>query len=240
MNFHSKQGLFPLFSLLAGSLGFALRCWLLSAIDDRGLLPHNHFAGILCFVLLAAALAFTFWQVRKTAPSKAYRKLFPASPIAAAGIVVGALGMGFSAFTVKGSGLFTVIVPVLGVLCALALVYAAYCRLKGLRPSYLAYCAAVVYLILRTLLYCRSWGSESQLQMYFFSLLGILFLLIACFYRAELTAMTGDYRRYVFFAQGALFCCMLCLPGKNWLFYLSVVVWMAADFCQFPTPKADE
>ena len=240
MHAQSKQGLFPWFSLLTGAFGFALRCWLLSSADDKGLLPANHFAGIVCFLLLAVTLAFTFWQVRKAAPSKAYHKLFPASPIAAAGIAVGALGMGISGFTTGGSGLFGVLVPVLGVLCALALLYAAYCRLIGLHPSYLLYCVAVVYLILRTLLCCRTWGSESQLQLYFFSLLGILFLLIACFYRAELTAMMGDYHRYVFFAQAALFCCMLCLPGENWLFYLSAGFWMAADFCQFPTLKEDE
>ena len=240
MNGNTKQGLFPWFSLLTGSFGFALRCWLLSSVDDKGLLPANHVAGIVCFLLLAATLAFTFWQVRKAAPSKAYRKLFPASPIAAAGIAVGAVGMGISGFTTGSSGLLAIVLPVLGVACALALLYAAYCRLVGLRPSYLLYCIAVVFLVLRTLVCCRAWGAEPQLQLYFFGLLGSLFLLIACYYRAEISAMLGDYRRYAFFAQSALFCCLLSVPGSNWLFYLSAAIWMAADFCQFPTPKEDE
>ncbi len=240
MNLQSKQGLSPWFSLLTGLLGLALRWWLLSTSDDKGLLQENHFAGILCFILLAVTLAFTFLQVRKSAPSKAYRKLFPASPVAAAGIAVGAIGMGLSSFTIGNSGLFRIFLPALGALCTVSLLFAAYCRLKGLRPSYLLYCAAVVYLILRALVCCRAWGSESQLQIYFFPLVGSLFLLIACFYRAELTAMLGDYRRYVFFAQAALFCLLLSLPGKDWVFRLSASIWLAADFCVLPTASQDE
>lgn len=240
MKMTTKPGLFPWFSLLTGVIGFALRCVLLSSVDGKGLLPKHHFAGIVCFVLLAITLGVCFWRVRQAEPSKAYRQLFPVSRIAALGSALGALGMGCAAFTLNSSGLFRFVLPLLGCFAAGGLVYAAYCRYAGLRPNSLFYGPAVVYLILRTLLCCRMWGSEPQLQLYFFSLLGYLFLLIACYYRAEASALIGDYRRYLFFSQGAVFCLCLCLLGKDWLFCLSAVLWLSAETCRFPTPAEDE
>ena len=32
----------------------------------------------------------------------------------------------------------------------------------------------------------------------------------------------------------ALFCCILCLTGGEWMFYLSAGIWMASDFCALP------
>lgn len=237
MNLSSKQGLFPWISLLAGSIGLALRCWLLSAVDDRGLLPENHIAAILCYILLAVTLGLCFMGVRKAATSKAYRRLFPPSKLAAAGTVIGAIGIGISGFTAESTGFLRLILPILGIFAAGALMITAYCRFIGLRPNCLLHGLVAVYLIFRTLVGCRVWGAEPQLQLYFFHLLASLFLLLACYHRAEADALAGDYRRYIFFSQAALFCCCLCLPGKDWLFYLSAGIWVATDFCVFPTAQ---
>ncbi len=237
MKLFSRQGLFPWFPLLTGMAGLALRFWLLSTINEQGLLPTNHIAGILTFLLLLVTLGICFWDIRTAAPSQAYRKLFPPSKIAAAGTAVGAAGMGISAFIVNAAGFLRILLPILGVLGAAALLYAAHCRRIGLRPSCLLHGGVTLFLVFRVLVCCRMWGAEPQLQLYFFQLLGSLFLLLACYFRAEADALIGDYRKYLFFGQAALFCCCLCLSGNDWLFYLSAGIWMATDYCVFPANR---
>ncbi len=234
MNNHSQSGLFPWVSLLTGSVSLALRCWLLSSMDHSGLLPKYHLAGILSLLLLLLTAGVTFWSLRQAAASNAYRRLFPPSRLAAAGTALGGVGIGVSAFTVPAAGILGILVPVLGILCVGTLLYAAYCRLIGLRPNCLFHGAMVLFLVFRILVCCRSWGAEPQVQFYLFPLLGSLFLLLACYYRAEADAMAGDYRKYLFFGQVALFCCLMCLPGDDWLFYMSAAVWLATDYCVLP------
>lgn len=232
-----KQGLLPGLPLFTGMLGFALRCWLLSAADGNGLLPVNHIADTLTFILLALTLAVCFLTVRRAAPADSYRRLFPASDLAAIGTTLGAIGIACTAFAPNKIPYLWIVMFVLGILAAAALCVSAYCRRRGLRPNFLMHSIVVVYLILHTLSGCRAWGAEPQLQLYFFQLLASLFLLIACYYRAELDIQQADCRKYVFFSQAALFCCCLCLPGDDWLFYLSAGIWLATDFCVLPAPK---
>lgn len=231
MNNHSQSGLFPWVSLLTGSVSLPLRCWLLSSIDNNGLLPRFHITGILSLLLLLLTAGICFWGLRRAAPSNAYRRRFPPSRLAALGSAISGFGIGISAFTVSTAGILRLLMPILGILCAGALLYAAYCRLIGLRPNCLSHGAMVLFLVFRILSACRGWGAESQLQFYLFPLLGSVFLLLTCYYRAETDAMIGDYRKYLFFGQLALFCCLMCLPGDDWLFYMSAVVWLATDYC---------
>lgn len=237
MKHSSGLGLFPGFPLLNGILGFWLRCWLFSALDRKGLLPENHIAGILSLILLALTLLVCWFGVRKAAASDAYGNLFPASTFAAIGSAVGALGIGYAAITERSSAPVGMLLLILGVLSCGALLFAAFCRYKGTRPNCLLYGLVAVYIMLRTLVFCRDWGSETQLQMYLFQLLSSVFMMIACYYRAELAARPGDCRRYVFFSQAAIFCCCLCLPLQDWLFYLSTGLWLAADFCALPSAQ---
>lgn len=225
-----KKYIFPGFPLVAGFAGFGLRCWLYGARQE-GLLPEKHIAGFLLLILLAAVLALCLWAVRKMDFSDHYPKLFPQSTLAGAGIALGALGMGLASFAVEAVGVLRFLLPALAVLGAGAMLLGAYCRFRGARPHCLTYGLFAVYLIIYTLVRSRAWGAEPQLQVYFIPLLALLFLLIACYYRAELTTRAGNCRRYVFFAQAALFCCCVSLRGEDWLFYLSGAVWTAADFC---------
>lgn len=231
MNHSSQRNVFPWVTILAGIVGFGLRYWLFSATDTRGLLPEYHISSVLCFILLALALGVCFMKLQNIALTDTYGSLFPASPVAAAGILLGGVGLGLSAFTPETAGLFRFLLPIFGVLTAATMTIAAYCRLKGTRPNCLLHCVVVVYLVLRIMVSCRGWGSEPQVQLYFFQLLACLFLLMACYYRAELDVHAKGHRQYVFFAQAALFCCCLCLQGVDMLFYLSAAIWMAADFC---------
>jgi hypothetical protein len=234
MKSFSKQHLFPWLSLFTGAIGLILRYWLFSTMDHRGLLPKYHISSILTFLLFALTLGLLIYVLKTTAPSTAYRQLFPPSPVAAGGILVSAIAFLHDAFTVQGTSTLQLLLPTTGIVGALALMIIAYYRLVGQRPNCLLHGAAILFLIFRTLICCQNWGSQPQLQLYLFPLLASVCLLLAFYFRAEADAIMGDYRRYVFFAQTALFCCCLSLPGEDWLFYLSAGIWVATDFCLLP------
>lgn len=223
---------YPWFPICTGLIGCGLQYWLLSKKDGRGLLPEFTLPGTLCFVLLAVTLAVILAGLRNLSTDSDYTRWFPRSMIAGIGTVIGAVGMSFSTFTMESKGILQSLLPVLAVANMGALLFAAFSRFKGTGTNCLLYAVTDVFLMLRILACCQNWGRESQLQVYFFPLLASLFLLLACYYRAELTVKEGAFRPHIFFfSQAALFCCLLSLPGEDWLFYLSAAVWMAADFC---------
>ena len=234
-----KKYILPFATLAAGAVGLLLRCWLFAA-GQEGLLPENHIAGILLMLLLAAVLVFCFRTVKKADVSAGYAKLFPKSTLAGVGIALGAEGMGCAGFAVEAMGALGLLLPVLSVLGCGALLMGAYCRARGMKPHCFLYGIFAIYLIVYALAKCRAWGAEPQLQVYFFPLLAILFLLMAAYYRAELASRTGNCRRYVFFAQAALFCCCVSLKGEDWLFCLSGAVWVATDFCRLSSRREME
>ena len=229
MNQASKPGLFPWFTLFAGILGVALRCWLLSLADANALLPENHIAGVLSFILLAITLGVCALFISRRQLPEQYSRRFPRSVLSAICILLGAVGLCYSGFTRSIVGGLSILFPVMCVLGALCLLVIAFCRFQGMRPNFLLRCAVTVCLMLRAVVCCRSWGTEPQLQLYFFQLLASVFLLLATFHHTELDAGLGHYRRYCFFNQAALFCCCLCLPGEEVLFYLSAALWMLGD-----------
>ena len=226
----SKTRFFPWSTLVVGLIGFALRCWLFSDFQG-GLLPANHPAGALCFVLLALMLAAIGFAVKNLPAPTAYTDLFPQSVAAAAGTLLAAVGFGISAFSVQGLGFLRYIVPVFGVIGAVALAATALSRLKGRQPLWMLHCVVTVYLMLRTMACSSAWSAQTQLQLYFFQLLACCFLLLAGYYRVALGIRIAHPTRFVFFSQAALFCCCLCCAENDWLFYLSAGLWMAADYC---------
>lgn len=235
MNRFSRVRMFPWVPLFAGIVGFALQFWLFSLVDNKGLLPKNHISGTLSFVLLALVLAACWFGVQNVAPTKEYCKLFPASKVAAIGGLIGAVGMGSAAFMLPAAGFLRYLLPVCGLLGAGALVMISCYRFKGKQPNSLLHSVVIVYLIFHTMGACRIWGAEPQVQKFFFQLIASLFLLLAGYYRASLDIQAGSSRMYVFFSQAALFCCCLCIPGEDWLFYLSAGIWMATDYCTPPS-----
>lgn len=229
----TKTRFFPWSTLLVGIIGFALRCWLYSGLEGN-LLPAHHPAGTICFILLAIMLAAIWLAVQNVSAQAEYWELFPKSVAAAVGIFVAAVGLGVSAFTVKGLGVLRYIVPGVGVMGAVALVLTGLLRLRGWKPAWMLHGAVALYLMLRTMASCSMWSAQTQLQMYFFQLLGCCFLMLAAYYRVALGIRGGKPALYVFFAQAALFCCCLSCVGSDWLFYLSAGIWVAADYCALP------
>ena len=55
----------PYFTMGAGGIGLALRLWLFSAVDEKGLLPAKHPAGSALFLLSALVLGILFLATRQ-------------------------------------------------------------------------------------------------------------------------------------------------------------------------------
>ena len=226
-----KTEIYTFFSVLIGIAGMAMQSWLFSTADSYGLLIHGHIAEILSCLLLAGAAVIGFLSLKNLKFGGEYPQLFPQSPVAAAGNLVAAAGVLFSAFTPAAVGVLTTVVRALGVVAALAFALGGFARLQGKRPNCLLFAAVAVYLIARTLVFCQRWSAEVQVQIYFFPLLAILFLLLAAYYRAALAADFQNCKQYFLFRQLAIVCCLMSMAGGERVFYLAGAVWMATDFC---------
>ena len=60
-----RSHILPLFTMGAGGLGFALRLWLFSATDEKGLLPAGHWADAALYLLTALVLGILFLATRQ-------------------------------------------------------------------------------------------------------------------------------------------------------------------------------
>ena len=242
-----KPNILPWFTLAAGGLGLALRVWLYSGMDEKGLLPAGHVASILIYVLTGLVLLTLFLCVRQLRPVAKYTRLFPAGIRRAVGCAAGAVGVVCAAVFLyfNSTGLLSILTVAIGAVAAAGLAYTGFLRLKGCRPSFLLHAALTVFLMLYTVCQCRVWGSEPQAQEYFFQLLAGIFLMLTSYYLSVLDTRKAGRQWLVFFNQAALFCCCLCLNGMNNLFYLAMAVWLTLDLCsvevrQAPAPLPPE
>lgn len=236
MKISLKPKLLPWLTLGAGGIGLALRVWLFSLRDSKGLLPAGHIADVLTFVLTAAFMAVLFLCVQPLGPISRYSRLFPASPVRAVGCGLGGAGILYAAIRdVSGSGALGIAALVVGIGAAAALAYAAYCRLKGIHPTCLVHALPALYLMLHAVLQVRTWSSETQLSVYFFPLLAVIFLMITAYHYGVLDLKKSSRRWFVFCNQAALFCCCLSFNGNGGLFYMGMAAWMACDLCALST-----
>lgn len=233
MKLKAPRGIFPWFTVIEGIAGFVVQCWLFAAVDSNGLLPQNHAAGIASFALLALTLVIC-WFGSRDEQDICPDKLFFSSAIAAIGIGLSAVGIAFSALTAGGTGILQILAFGSGILAAAALGYIAVCRARKFHADAMLHCIITLHLILRTMTSCSSWSAEPQFQLYFFPLLACVFLMITSYYRAALALGVEHSKKYVFFSQAALFCCLLCCRGEDWMFYLSGALWLTFD-CPAPS-----
>lgn len=242
-----KPAILPLFTPIAGIIGFILRLWLFAGgTDEKGLLTPNHPAGILCFVLTAIVLAVVALCAFRLEPVDSYKKLFPAHALAGIGCFVAAAGILYVDIRdlLSKSDTITIITLVLGLIAAACLVVLGLCRFKGNRPSFWLHSAVTVYFMLHLVSQYRLWSSEPQLQVYFFPLMASVFLMLTAYQRTVLDAEKNSSRRFfVFCHQIALFFCMLSWQGQNLPFYLTMSLWLVTNLCSlkaFPAPEKED
>ena len=236
-----KPTLLPLFTLIAGVIGFGLRLWLfLTGVDDKGLLPEGHIASILSFVLTAIVLAVLVLCTYKLTPLGSYSKLFPAWLPAGIGCAAAAAGILYVNIRdlIAQPDVITIVTLVLGLVASAALLILGFCRLKGKHPSFWLQAAVTVYFMLHLISQYRLWSSESQITVYFFPLLASVFMMLTAYHGAVLDAdKTANRRGYAFCNQTALFFCCLSLQGSSWPFYLAMAAWLGTNLCSMKAVK---
>lgn len=235
-----RPAILPWFTLACGGLGLGLRIWLFQGMDEKGLLPAGHVASVFIFVLTALVLLTLFLCVRPLRPMSKYSRLFPAGIRRAVGCAAGAAGVVCAGvYQYAGNvGLLGSLTLALAIVSGVCLLVMAWLRLQGRRPSFWLHTVPTVFLMLYTVCRCRVWGSEPQLQMYFFQLLASVFLMLTSYYLSVLDTQKGSRQWLVFFSQAALFCCCLCLNGEHMLFYLGMILWLTLDMCSVTVKSA--
>lgn len=231
MKFFQKLRLLSGLCTIAGSCGLLLRVALLRyAVDEDQLVNHLHVGNILPLLLTGAVLVLAILAAVKQ--PKASRCTAEASPGACGGCVLGAVGFlvtGLQLLVRDGAALMK-ITGVLGILAALTLVFAGYCRLKGQKLHFLLSGIVIVFLMLLPVQLYQTWSAESQFNRYFFQLMGSVSLLLWAYHRAALDADTGSWRVFTVMRYATVFFCLTAVPGSAYpFFYFTAGVWALMD-----------
>lgn len=236
--FHSR--ILPLFTIVAGGLGFALRLWLYSGIDGKGLLPVGHPADYALFLLSAITVGILFLATRELQPRRiSKKKLRISSTVAYA--LAGICLILTAILKLSGSMVRLAWVAVAAALVGgLILLVMAILRFFRKRLSYGFSAIITVMLMLNTVAQCQVWGAEPQLQEYFFPLLASVFLILSAYEKTKFDAKRGNANALAFFSQSALYFCCLSLNTAHWLLYFGMMLWAAVQFypCMFAKKEA--
>lgn len=222
-----RSHMLPIFTMGAGAIGLALRIWLFSGIDEKGLLPVGHPADAALYILTALTLGILFLATRELTPrpvSKPFYRLAGTCVYVLGGLgMISTAVMHFSAGTVRLSGV-AIIACVIG---GIAMFCMAVLHLFGKGTPYWLNAVLTVVLMLDTVAQCQIWGAVPQLQEYFFPLLASVFLIISAYLATASAAGRGKAKLHVFFSQGALFLCCLSLNTAQWPLYFGMLFWAA-------------
>ena len=225
----------PLWTLLAGGIGLALRVWLMSdGIDQTGFFIRGHIAGILLFVLVLGAVAALLWLTKDLVEASKYSFNFPASEVGCYGAFIAAAGIGITSILelFLAADTLELIVALAGLAATLLLVLTGFHRRKGTAPSLLIHIGICVYLMLRLVCYYRHWSSDPQILDYCFTLVATACLMLTTYQRATFDAQEGKRRPYAFFSLATIFFSCISLIGwSNILFFLAIIVWQITDLC---------
>lgn len=241
MKLNLKSSFLPMIALVGGLLTMLMRLWLVAlGRDERDLLAAGNFPDVVSWILtglVMIVLVLGTWNLTEAAK---YSFNFPTSESAAIGIAMGAIGILITSLSelFASPDTLTVYSCILGLVATPALLFIAYCRKTGKRPSILFHGVVCLYLMLHLISHYRLWSAIPQLQSYAFELLAIVFVMLACYQRAAFDVGRGDRRCYALFTLAALFFCIAALPGcDNAAFFLGCAVWMAATPCNLkPLP----
>lgn len=219
-----RSNILPFFTMGAAGLGFVLRLWLFSAIDEKGLLPANHPAGVLLFLLSAIVLGILFLATRKLRPGSISK--LPRGCHMAAGLM-GCIGLVLNTFLdaaskVSGLPVVTMILSIAGGLALVAMGLLEFRRKK--RPYWLS-AIVTACLMVQTVAQCQVWGAEPQLQVYFFPLMASIFLILAVYHKTVFLARKSNRSNLAFFSQAAAFFCCLSFNSEHSVFYMGMFLW---------------
>ena len=224
-----RFSLLPFFTMGAGGLGLALRFWLFSATDERGLLPSNHPANSMIYILTALTMGVLFLATQKPAPRRIDKQLMRI--ISTCAYAIGGLCLILTAvWNLTGSNARLAWVAVAAsVVGGLAMLFMAFLKFARKRLPYWLPAILTVVLMLDTVTQCQVWGAVPQLQVYFFPLLASVSLILTAYHKTVFAARQNNLRPLAFFSQSALFFCCLSLNSTQWILYFGMLFWSAVQ-----------
>lgn len=230
----------PLVTLGCGLLAMILRLILLGQTDDAGLLPAGHPASIFSWITTVLFLVYLLLCTRPLNEATKYAYNFPASQIAAIGMLAAAIGIGINSISelFGNADSLQILSSLLGLLCVPCLLFLSLCRKDGRRPGVLFHGVLCIYLMLHLVSHYRLWSGHPQIQTYGFELLALVCLMLADYQRCAFDVSQGNRRAYVFTSLSAAFFSIAALPGcSNVLFYIGCAIWMLTGLCSLkPMP----
>ena len=224
-----QSRILPLFTMGAGGIGLALRIWLFSATDEKGLLPLGHIADYCLYILSAVALGILFLATRELTPRRITRKFARLS--AGCAYALGGLCLMLTAvLEIAGSSArLAWVATAASLLGGVLMLFMAALKYLGKRIPYWLPAALTVILMLDTVTQCQVWGAEPQLQTYFFPLMASVFLILTAYQKTVLCAKRQGRRKLAFYSQCALFFCCLSLNTAQWSLYFGMLFWAAVQ-----------
>lgn len=234
-----RSDILPFFTMSAGGLGLALRIWLFSAIDEKGLLPIGHIADYGLYILTALTLGILFLAARELNPRRINKQFFRL--FGAISCLIGGVGLVVTAALdlSRSTARLATMAMVACAIGALAMFLMAVLRFFRKKPPYWLLAIVTMALMLATVSQCQVWGSVPQLQAYFFPLLASVFLILSAYHATMLAAGRGKPQLLVFFSQGALFLCCLSLNTAQWPLYFGMLFWALAQMYPCILPKKE-
>ena len=237
-----KPAYLPWFVLIAGSIGIALRFWLLATgFDNKNLLISGHPADALLWVLTAITMAVIVIGCLPVVEANKYSFNFPKTPVGAIGEGVLALGILITNILTLTKPLDTlfIITLVVGFLSIPALILCGLFRWKGKKPVFFFHGLVSIYWVLRLISLYRIWSPEPQLQNYIFQLFAHVLIMISCYQRTAFDADQGNRKWHAITHLAAAFFCCLSMPGSgDWLLYGTGAAWAFTNLCRLtPMPN---
>lgn len=223
----------PSVVLILGIIAAGLRMWTIGGGPDAaGLYPRQSVAWNLLWLLTVLTLGVCVVCLRCLRTPGEYRENYPASPISAfgAGLAAVAAALTVPVLFAEKDNTFAVIAGCVGVLAAVGMAYVAYCRFKGVKPSFAAHFAMCLYMAMRMFNCCRSWSNEPQLGVFVFPLVTMICAMLAAFQLACMDAGIGKRRTCAVWCLMGMYCAMATLPsGEDVWFNGCVALWLLTN-----------
>lgn len=218
-----------LLTLGAGVLGMLLQFLLLAGgTDEKGLYPAAHPAWVLLCILTPIVLSGLWLLVCSAGNGRTYRGNFPPSLPAAAGYLVGGIGLLVAGIGgLSGEKTIHIVSGVVGILSSILLFWAAWCRFQGRKCALPPHVLPCVFFALQLFILGQDLGSEPELCRYLFHFLAMLSMLPACYWLWSFDVGMGHRPKCLFWCLAAAYLNLVAIAGNpQWLLHLCMAAWL--------------
>ena len=218
-----------LIALVAGIVGMLLVFWLYAGgTNEQGLYPGHHAGWIMAGIVTTAFVIFAWFLANRAGNSRSYRQNFPFSTAAIIGNAVAAISLLLSGYQALSMGkLLGLLSGALGILGGIAMIWAAVCRLRGLRNTLPVHMFPCLYFALQLFVVGQQYGSEPEMCRYLYRFWATICMVPACYWLWSFDVGMGKRTNCLFWCLVAGYCNLVAAAGNSqWLMHLSMAAWM--------------